>query len=464
MASTSVDATMAPRPPGPRGWPILGNLPAFSRDPLAFFTQLHRRYGEVVAARMMGFDLIFFAHPRAVKYILVDQARNFLNRDAYPELRQLIGDGLLTLDGAEHRQQRRIVQPAFQRTRIEAYAGLMTTYTERLLESWRVGIEIDLAEEMERLTLSIAAAALFGVDLVEESAAISQAFLQAAEYTDLPAISPRRLAIDLPFTPYGRFVRARRHLDEVVSTIIARRRREGIGGQDVLSMLLAARDENGQPLSDRQLRDHVLTFLAAGHATTANALTWTFYLLSEHPAVLARLQDELAIVLAGRTPSVDDLPRLPYLEQVVKESLRLYPPAWAQARRAIDAFELEGYRFPAGSYVVVSQWVTHRRPDLWPDPEAFRPERFDPVRGEEPPPLAYFPFGAGPRTCIGMPFALLEARLVLATILQRFTPRLAPGFPVRPRALIILQPANGMRMILEPAGARQPAAPRGARA
>jgi len=437
-------------PPGPREWPVVGSAFAFSKDPLSLFANLHRDYGEVATITIMGLPFFFFAHPRAVKHILVDNARNFTNREAYPELRMLVGDGLLTLDGTDHRQQRRIVQPAFHRSRIESYADEMLEHTHRTLQSWRPGVEVDIADEMSRLTLGIAGATLFGADLVAETSEIGRAFLEAAEYTDLPALSLGRLPLNLPFTPYGKFMRAKRMLDEVVTRIIVQRRADARESSDVLSMLLAARDENGAALADQQVRDHVLTFLAAGHATTANALTWTFYLLSQHPDVMAKLSDELAAVLRGRDPTVEDLPRLPYLEAVVKESMRLYPPAWAQARRAIADFALEGYEFPAGSFVVVSQWVTHRRHDFWRDPQRFLPERFDPSTESEPPPLAYFPFGAGPRTCIGMPFAMLEARLVLATILQRFRPALAPGFRVVPRALIILQPANGVRMILEP--------------
>lgn len=438
-------------PPGPGEWPFIGSLLAFNRDPLRFVDSLYREYGDVATITMMGLRFFVFAHPRAIKHILVDNARNFTNREAYPELRMLIGDGLLTLDGAEHRQQRRIVQPAFHRTRIERYAETMLEHTRRMLDSWKPGMEVDVADAMSRLTMAIAGATLFGVDLVEETAAIGHAFLQAAEYSDLPTVALGRLPINLPFTPYGKFVQAKQQLDEVVTRIIADRRQGNQEGDDVLSMLLAARDENGAPLTDRQLREHVLTFLAAGHATTANALTWTFYLLAQHPRVMAKLTDELSAVLDGRDPSVEDLARLPYLEAVVKESMRLYPPAWAQARRAIADFDLEGYHFPAGCYVIVSQWVTHRRRDLWQDSEQFLPERFEPAAESEIPSLAYFPLGAGPRTCIGMPFAMMELRLVLATILQRFRPALVPGFRVVPRALIILQPANGLRVRLEQA-------------
>ena len=436
-------------PGGPRGWPVVGSLFEFTNNPLTFTSDLFRQYGEVASFDILGAPFVMFFHPRAVKNILIDNARNFTNREANPKLREIVGDGLLTIDGVEHRRQRRIVQPAFHRSRIERYASLMIERTERMLTSWRSGQEIDMSVAMSDLTLEIAGDSLFGADLGERAREIGQAFLAMSEYADLPVLSPSRISIDLPFTVYGKSIRARRRLLEIVETIIHQRRESGELGEDVLSMLLASRDDEGGGLDDVQVRDHILTFLAAGHATTANVLSWTFYLLSENPRVREKLTAELIGVLGGRAPSVEDLAHLPYLEMVINESMRLFPPAWAQARRASDGFDLEGYHFPAGTLVGVCQWVTHRRADLWGDPVAFRPERFAPD-APEPPPLSFFPFGGGPRTCIGMPFALLEARLLLATILQRYSPALVPGHPVEPRALIILQPRFGMRMQLAP--------------
>lgn len=441
-------------PPGPTGLPIAGSALGFGKDPLGFLTRLQRRYGDVTTARLFGTRFYALFGPADVKYVLIDNARNFTNREANPELRALVGDGLLTIDGALHRQQRRVVQPAFHRTRIDRYAETMVELTRRALDCWHDGEEIDLQIAMSRLTLGIAAKTLFGVELAEEGVAFGEALTASAEYVDLPPTSLGRVRLNLPFTPFGRFVRSRATVNQTIDAIISQRRAQATTGDDVLSMLVAAQDENGGFLTDHQIHDHVLTFLAAGHATTANLLSWTFYLLAQNPSVERALRQELHRVLGGRDPAIGDLPALRYLGAVIDESLRIYPPAWALARYARDGFEIGGYEIPAKSYVIMSQWVTHRRPDLWPQPETFRPERFLPP-AETPPALSYFPFGGGTRTCIGMPFALMEAKLLLATMLQHVHADLVPGFPVVPRAMIILKPAYGLRVrisvIREPA-------------
>lgn len=302
-----------------------------------------------------------------------------------------------------------------------------------------------------KVTMRIVARALFNVDIASQTEAIDLAFEQASEYSQRSRAAFNLLRINLPFTAYGKYVRARRFLDETMASLIAEHRASGKDTGDVISMLLSAQDEDGSTMTDQQVRDETLTLLAAGHATTANTLSWTFYLLSNYPEVRAKLLDELERVLGGRPPTVDDLAQLPYLDMVVKESMRLYPPAWMQPRYTVDDFEYGGYRIKRGTIILLSQWVTHRLPDLWPEPEAFKPERFDPETGQKYHPQAYFPFGAGSRICIGMPFANLEARILLATILQRYVPRLTPGFPVVPQPMITLFPKFGMQMILEPA-------------
>lgn len=435
-------------PPGPEGLPIVGNTLQFRRDQLAFVRGVQRAFGDVATMYLGKFPMVLFSRPEHVRYFLVDNARNFTNREFAWNLRRLLGDGLLTTDGEFHRQQRRLVQPAFHKKRVESYAGVMVQHTREMLEEWQPGAEVDIAREMQTLTLRIVAKTLFDVDLKTESRGLGQAFSDVIENPlDLP-FSLRALPINLPFTPYGKHMAGRATLDAYVYELIEHRRKDGRDTGDVLSMLLSAQDE-GVTMTDVQVRDQTMTLFAAGHETTANALSWTFYLLSENPQARATLQAELARVLAGRDPAVDDLPNLPYLEWVMNESLRMYPPAWTQGRRAREAFDLAGYTFPAGTVVMFSQWVLHHLPDIWGDPETFRPERWDPAREQKVPQGAYFPFGAGPRMCIGAPFAQLEARLLLATILQRFEPQLVPGFRVVTGPRVTLRPKHGIRMTLD---------------
>jgi len=341
----------------------------------------------------------------------------------------------------------------------------MTRHTLDMLDGWRAGDEIDIAGALQRLTPRIILKALFDLDLREQSADLSALFTEVIESQNpgvLGALPPAALDLLLraPFLPLHRAVEARRGHDAFVYALIARRRAEGSDAGDVLSTLLAARDEDGAAMSDLEVRDQAMTLIAAGHEMTSNALAWTFALLSRNPERYARLRAELAAALGGRTPTADDVARLPYLDGVIKESMRLYPPAWTLNRTALEPFELEGYRFPAGTRVVFSQWVIHHLPDVWDDAEAFRPERWDPAVGRQPPRGAYFPFGAGPRMCIGMPLADMEARLVLATILQRFAPRVAPGWPVEPLPRVTLRLKHGLRVVLDPADAPMASATR----
>jgi len=437
-------------PPGPRPKPIVGNILEFRRGQLNFVTSLQRKYGKASTFYFGQTPAVLFATPEAVRYVLVENAKNFTIRDVAQGLRLLLGDGLLTTDGEFHRRQRRLMLPAFHRKRVESYRDTMIAYTERMLEDWQPGQQLDISGEMQRLTLRIVARALFDVDLTQESSTLGAAFNNVREYPNRRRFSWRGLRIDLPFMPYGKFIRAKALLDETVYGIIAHRRATGEDTGDVLSMLLAARDEDGSALTDKQVRDEAMTLLAAGHETTANALTWTFYLLSQHPTERDKLLAELRTVLNGRAPTVEDLAKLPYLEMVIKESMRLYPPAWLLGRRAERDYDLEGYHLPAGSFAILSPWVFHHMAEYFPEPERFMPERFDPETGEKHPPFSYFPFGAGSRMCIGSTFAMMEARLLLATIIQCYTPVLVPGHPVVPRPMVTLRTKFGMQMILEP--------------
>jgi len=436
-------------PAGPQGLPFIGNGLQFQRNPLTFFRQTQQHYPRMATVYIGKEPIILCFRPEHVRYLLIENGRKFAkpNREGI-NLRFLLGDGLLTSDGDFHRQQRRLVQPAFHKHRVENYADIMVQMTQEMLEEWVPDSEINIAKAMQFLTLRIIAKALFNLDSRAVADELGHAFDKVIGNSRRRLGPLGRMRLELPFTAYGKAITGKRALDTFVYNVIAQRRAEGHDTGDVLSMLLEAQDE-GHTLADKHIHDQVLTFIAAGHETAQNTLSWTFYLLSQHPAVREKLLHELQTVLAGHAPTVEDLAHLPYLEWVINESWRMLPPAWTQGRRSIEDIELDGYHIPAGTTFIVSQWVIHNLPDIWGDPEAFRPERWDPANEQKVPQGAYFPFGGGSHMCIGMPFAQMETKLLLATILQKYTPRLVPGFPVVLQPRITLRPKHGMRMILD---------------
>ncbi|HEX8997227.1 MAG TPA: cytochrome P450 [Ktedonobacterales bacterium] len=442
-------------PPGPGGDWGIANLLAFQRDPLTFFTGMRRSYGPIARVRMLRREITLFTAPEYAYYFLVDHAQNFTSATGRDILKRFLGEALLTSDGEEHRRQRRLVQPAFHRKRVESYAATMIGQTQQMLDRWRVGDEVDMAAALQELTLRIIVQALFDLDLEAQGTALSQLFTTVVESQQVGPLG--EIFAQWNVGPIRQAQEARAKLDEFVYGLISQRRAEGRDHGDVLSMLLEARDESGAPMSDREVRDQAMTLIAAGHETTSNALAWTFYLLSRNPDKYDLLREEVARVLGARAATAADLPRMPYLDAVILEALRIYPPAWTVNRTAIEPFDLGGYHFPAGTRAIISQWVIHHLPEIWGDPEAFRPERWTPEFRQSLPRGAYFPFGAGPRMCIGMPLADMEARLLLGTILQRFTPRMVPGWPVKPHARVTIRMEYGIRMQLE-----QPGAPVGA--
>ena len=434
-------------PPGPRSLPVLGNLLDFGHNQLAFVQRMHDTYGDMVTIHMGKRPFVLLFKPEYIRYLLTENPRNFKTLQSGGDLPEVLGEGLLTIEGEAHRQQRRLVQPAFHKKRVENYADDMVRFTQEMVGTWHADQEIDIAHEMQTLTLRIVAKSLFNIELASQVNALGQNFTGMIENRRGVLARILNVYLDAPFTRYGKRMRARRNIDTFIYQLIRERRAEGHDAGDVLSMLLTAQDGEAG-LTDVQVRDNVMTLMAAGHETTSNALTWTFYQLSQNPEVCKKLLAELQAVLAGQTPTVADMPRLPYTEWVVSESMRLYPPVWMMGRRAIEDFEMGGYRFPAGTFFGMSQWILHRMPELWGDADVFRPERWDPVEAKKMTPWSYFPFGGGPRICIGMPFAQLEAKLLLATILQHYTPQLAPGFHVELQPLITLRPKHGLKVIL----------------
>jgi cytochrome P450 len=324
----------------------------------------------------------------------------------------------------------------------------MTSYAQQMLADWQEGETRDIHQEMMRLTLQVVVRALFTVE-AEATAEISSALNLIMSNTTGVRILLPPIARYVPTPRMLSFRRAVARMDNTVYSIIAQHRANKVDSGDLLSMLISARDVDGGRMSDRQLRDEVLTFLIAGHETTALALTWTWHLLAQHPEAERKLHEELDRVLGGRVPEFADLPALTYTERVIKESMRLYPPAWSLARTVISDFELRGYRIPAGANVVMSQWIMHRHPSYFPDPEKFDPDRWSSEKAQKLPRFAYFPFGGGPRQCIGASFAMMEATLLLATIAQSFRLRAVPNHPVVPIPSFTLRPKDGVRMMLE---------------
>jgi cytochrome P450 len=437
-------------PPGPRSriplYPIFARL----RDPLGFLTNA-AKYGDVVYTRVGPIDVYLLNHPDYIKDVLVRNNRMFKKGRGLERAKRLLGEGLLTSEGEFHRRQRRLSQPAFHRKRIMAYAEVMTHYAERTAERWQDGATLDISQEMMRLTLAIVGKTLFDADVEAEAEEIGEALTTVLhQFQSFTMLILGDLAQKLPLPQIRRFEKAKARLDATIYRMINERRAGGEDKGDLLSMLLLAQDEEGDGgrMTDVQLRDEAMTIFLAGHETTANALTWTWYLLSQNPEAEARLHAELDEVLGGKLPTYEDVARLKYTEKVLAESMRLYPPAFTLGRRALQDYQAGGYTIPAGSIVLMSQYLMHRDPRYFPDPLRFDPERFTPEAQALRPKFAYFPFGGGPRLCIGEPFAWMEGVLLLATLAQRWQMRLVPGHPVMPRPTVTLRPKYGMRMIL----------------
>jgi cytochrome P450 len=434
-------------PRGPKTWIPGAYLRALQYRPLQFLTGLARDYGDASQFRVGPQPVFFFAHPDQVRDVLVTRQASFIKGLALQRTKVVLGEGLLTSEGDLHKRQRRLAQPAFHRERIQRYGEVMVEKAARTRERWRDGEEIDVAHEMMRLTLAVVAQTLFDADVDHEAGEIGAAL------TDLMLLFPLlvhplgRYLLRMPFLPLvRRFRRALARLDRTIYAIVDERRRAGVDRGDLLSMLMLATDVEGDggAMSDTQLRDETMTLFLAGHETTANALAWTLYQLAREPEVERELHRELEAVLGGRLPAPADYPRLPYTEMVLAESMRLYPPAWGIGRYAIEDVQIGAWSVPRKGLVLVSQWVTHRDPRFWPDPERFDPLRFTPEAKASRPKMAYFPFGAGPRLCIGESFAWMEGVMLLATLAQKW--RFLRGPDVVPRPLITLRPGSRMAM------------------
>jgi len=432
-----------------RGLSVLGRLLEFRRDPLGFLQAAAAADGDVARFRLGAQNIVLLSHPDDIRDLLITHNTRFVKNRMLHRARILLGEGLLTSEEPRHTRQRKLVQPAFYRERLPGYANAMVEQSERAAAHWQPGQTLQLNEEMMRLTLGIVADTLFSAQVDDTAATVGAALTEILEMFDLLMLPMSEYVVRLPLLPVARrFRRARRQLDDIVYGIIARRRQSGHDPGDLLAMLLAARDEDVQPMTDTEVRDEALTLFLAGHETTATALTWTWYLLSQHPEVEARLHAELDKVLAGRRPTFEDFQLLPYTEMVLAESMRLYPPAWAIGRRAIEPHTVRGQQFSVDTIFLASPYVTHRIAALWPEPEKFDPERFRPTAREARHRFAYFPFGGGPRVCIGERFAWLEGVLVLATIARHWRFQVERSSRPVPLPLITLRQKDGLRATL----------------
>jgi cytochrome P450 len=436
--------------PGPRARFPGDMILQFARRRLPFLVESAARYGDVVLFRVGNERIYLFNHPDLIRDVLVTNQKNFTKSRALVRAKKVLGEGLLTSEGEFHLRQRRLAQPAFHRDRIVAYARSMVDYAQRTGSRWSDRQSLDVHDEMMKLTLAIVAKTLFSADVEGEAAEIGEALTTTFAAFNIGVLPFSELLEKLPLPYIKRFDAARARLDETIYRIIDERRATDEDKGDLLSMLLLAQDTEGDGggMTDTQVRDEAMTIFLAGHETTANALSWTWYLLSQHPGIEARFHREID-ALGDRVPAPEDMPLLPYTRMILAESMRLYPPAWAVGRRAINEFEAGGYRIPARSMVVMSQYIMHRDARFHPDPTRFDPDRWLTEVASTRPKFSYFPFGGGTRICIGEQFAWMEGVLILATLGRRWKLRYVGEAAPEIEPRITLRPRGGLKMRVE---------------
>lgn len=433
-------------PPGPPGLPLIGHLNDFRIDPLGFLDELAREYGDIVFIEIAGKPVYIVNKPEYIQELLIHESHKLNKALALEVLKPVFGQGLLTSEGEFHKQQRKLSAPAFARGKIMGYAEAMIDLAEDFNRELHGKTTVDIHEAMMRLTLKIVAKTLFGSNVEGDSDKVAHAIEDIMAITDR-ILSPLGAVLNaLPTPKTLRFHAAIKDLDEIIYRIIAQKKAAGVEGNDLLSTLMAVRDENGNPMSDKQLRDECLTIFLAGHETTANALSWTWYLLSQYPEVCAKLEAEWKQFEAEEKLTAEHYPQLVYTRQVISESFRIYPPAWMISRAALEDIALGGYTIPKSSMIVMSQWAVHHNAKYWPEPYRFDPERFKPELLESRHKFSFFPFGGGVRQCIGDQFAWMEAVLLLATIGRKYRFTYEEKNPPRPQPLITLRPRGGLKM------------------
>ncbi|HLW78565.1 MAG TPA: cytochrome P450 [Terriglobia bacterium] len=435
-------------PPGPKGHFLLGALPDIRRDELDYLSRIVREYGDVVYVRVVNQPCYVLSHPRDIEYVLMGNYPNFKKSVFLRESRALFGEGLLTSDGGFWLRQRRMLQPAFHHDRIAEYSRVMVERTERMLATWGDGEVRDVHQDMSSLTLEIIAQVLFGSTIASQTEQIGEAlrvfFEQFDERFGLYSIPEW-----VPTPGNLRYRMAIGRLNKILERVIQYRRLNGHDSKNVLSATLRTHDEDGSGMTERQLRDEMMTLFFTGHETTALALSWTWYLLGQHPEIADRVAEEVERVVGDRTPTFDDIPQMRLVDGVVKESLRLYPPAYGVVREALNDCEIGGYTIPAGATLAMFQWTVHRDARYFERPEDFVPERWTDDFSKSLPKCAYFPFGVGPRVCIGNTFALAELPLLVAMIARRYRFDLLPGHKVLLSPSLTLRPRKGIKVILK---------------
>lgn len=453
LFSSARDRTL---PPGPTGIPVIGAIDLL-RDPIRSLQQGQREFGDVVCFRVGPVRFVSLADPDAAHHVLVSNHRNYIKSRNYQGLALVLGNGLVTSDGAHWKRQRKLAQPAFHRQRLAALADTMVDCVHQRLDEWerRGATSVDIHDEMMQLTLRIVGRTLFGADLGHDlgdlGPVITTCLHKANEYAEAVV----RIPLWVPTPSNLRFRRAKQRLDEIVHGLIEQRRQQTEPGDDVLGMLMAATEEDGSGgMSDQDLRDEVMTLFMAGHETIATAMSWAWLLLHQHPQVADKVAAEVEEVLGSRRATFADLPQLAYTGRVIDEVMRLYPPAWIVEREAVADDSIGGYTVPKGAIVSVSPWLLHRHPGLWNDPLRFDPDRFGPERSAKRHKYAYLPFGGGPRICIGNHFALMEAKVILATIISRYRVHVDRPQAVQLDPRVTLRPKGGMRATLQRAHGR----------
>lgn len=432
------------------GFPLVGNLPEFARDPIAFVTRLQKEVGDVAAFSLMGNKAVLISHPKDIEQVLLETGKRYNNgkNDSSLAMHTILGNGLVTSEGDFWKRQRKLMAPAFHHQSIKQYADQIVSDTLEMAQGWQDGIRCDIHQEMMTLTQRIIMKALFNVDVSQNAGQASKAFdammhAMGAELKGLEAILPKFI----PTRSRTEMIAGVNYINGLLMEIIEQRRAEGSVERDLLTMLMEARDDEGQPMSTEQLLDEIRTLYLAGHETTATTLSWAWLLLSRNPEAYAAVEAEVEQVLNGQPPTADDVQRLPYCNAVIKESLRCYPVAWITRRIALEDVEIGGYHIPKDTSVFLSPWVVHHDERWYAEPDAFLPERWLKDKSELPPREAYIPFGGGPRICIGNGFAMMESVLILATLLQRYHISVLPEYPVEIEVVGTLRPKHGLQAI-----------------